>query len=416
LVALPLVGCSDETAAAGGTGGSGDTRGDGGTGGMPECESTEDCDDDNDCTDDTCSAGVCEFEAVPDATGPEEPGDPPGDGTECGYYAGTCEGGSCAGTFGCTEAGIREAIAAGAGPHTFDCDGPTTIVTDAEIVIDNDVVLDGEGDLTVDGDESHRVFAVPEGVTAELRGLTVTEGAASGFESGGGIHNLGTLTLTNSTVSGNTALQVGGGIDSFRTLTLTNSTVSGNTALLSGGGIYNLGTLTLTSTTVSGNSGTGIDTHFMATLTNSTVSGNGPSGAVHNEGSPKGPVSAVLTITNSTVSGIISNHPVWGTSTVANSVLDGECNGAPVTSDGYNIESPANTCGFDQEGDQANVTAEQLNIGPLQDNGGPTETHALLSGSVAIDAIPADMCEVDEDQRGEPRDSMCDVGAFEVQP
>jgi predicted outer membrane repeat protein len=446
LVVLPLVGCSDETAAAGGTGGtggSGDTRGDGGTGGMPECESTEDCDDGNECTDDTCSAGVCEFEAVPDATGPDEPGGPPGDGTTCGYYEGTCEGGSCAGTFACTEAGIREAIAAGAGPHTFDCADGTILVTEAEIVIDNDVILDGEGDLTVDGDESHRVFAVAEGVAAELRGLTVTEGAVSGFEYGGGIHNLGmltltnsavsgntayrgggihsnrTLTLTNSTVSGNTASRVGGGIDSGGTLTLTNSTVSGNTASQpSGGGIYSLGTLTLTNSTVSGNSGTGIDTHFMAMLTNSTVSGDGASGAaIHNEGSPKGPVSAVLTITNSTVSGIISNDPVWGTSTVANSVLDGECNGAPVTSDGYNIESPGNTCGFDPDGtDQVNMSAEQLNLGELADNGGPTMTHALLSGSVAIDVIPADMCEVDEDQRGEPRDSMCDVGAFEVQP
>jgi hypothetical protein len=62
------------------------------------------------------------------------------------------------------------------------------------------------------------------------------------------------------------------------------------------------------------------------------------------------------------------------------------------------------------------VTAEQLNLEPLQDNGGPTMTHALGAGSVAIDWIPADMCEVDTDHRGFPRDSMCDVGAFEVQP
>jgi hypothetical protein len=69
------------------------------------------------------------------------------------------------------------------------------------------------------------------------------------------------------------------------------------------------------------------------------------------------------------------------------------------------------------------VTAAALNLGPLQDNGGPTMTHALLPGSVAIDHVPASMC-LDEngdplttDQRGFPRDdSMCDVGAFEVQP
>ena len=125
---MPLVGCS-ETAGTGGSGGDGGAGGEGGTGGMPECQSPEDCDDDNECTDDTCLAGVCEFMPVPDPTGPEEPGDPPGEGTTCGYYEGTCEGGSCAGTFACTEAGIREAIAAGAGPHTFACNGATTVAT-----------------------------------------------------------------------------------------------------------------------------------------------------------------------------------------------------------------------------------------------------------------------------------------------
>ena len=346
LVALPVGGCSDETTATGGTGGSG--GGEGGSGGMPECESTEDCDDGNECTDDTCSAGVCEFEAVPGPTGPDEPGGLPGDGTVCGYYAGTCEGGSCAGTFGCTEAGIREAIAAGAGPHTFDCDGPQTATTQAEIVIDNDVILDGEGFLTVDGNDDHRVFSVAEGVTAELRGFTVTRGSST---HGSGVLNDGTLTLTNSTVSGNTAVALefpgGGGIYNDGTLTLTNSTVSGNSGTF-GGGIFNGGTLTLT-----------------------------------------------------------------------NSVVDGDCSSDSTTSNGYNIESPGDTCGFDQATDQVNVTEGQLNLGPLQDNGGPTETHALLfPGSVAIDVIPADMCEVTEDQRGEPRPggTMCDVGAFEVQP
>jgi len=85
-------------------------------------------------------------------------------------------------------------------------------------------------------------------------------------------------------------------------------------------------------------------------------------------------------------------------------------------SNGYNIESPGDTCSFDQGTDQADVTEGQLNLGELADNGGPIQTHALLPGSVAIDVIPADMCEVDEDQRGEPRGTMCDVGAFEVQP
>jgi hypothetical protein len=97
---------------------------------------------------------------------------------------------------------------------------------------------------------------------------------------------------------------------------------------------------------------------------------------------------------------------------------------ASITSLGYNIESPRDTCGFDQPTDQVNVTAEQLKLGALADNGGPTQTHMLGLGSVAIDQIPAEDC-VDADgavlttdQRGEPRPetggAMCDVGAFEL--
>ncbi|MGB3051149.1 MAG: choice-of-anchor Q domain-containing protein [Polyangiales bacterium] len=76
------------------------------------------------------------------------------------------------------------------------------------------------------------------------------------------------------------------------------------------------------------------------------------------------------------------------------------------------------TCGFDQTGDQSGVTTEQLNLGPLADNGGPTMTHALLPGSVAIDQIPVEDCldadgaPLTTDQRGLPRpgSTMCDVG------
>jgi hypothetical protein len=113
-----------------------------------------------------------------------------------------------------------------------------------------------------------------------------------------------------------------------------------------------------------------------------------------------------------------------GQFTLANCLVLGDCTGdIAITSDGYNIESPGDTCGFDQQTDQVGVTAQQLNLGELADNGGPTMTHALLTEptvSVAIDHIPAVDCEVTEDQRGQPRPerggTMCDVGAFEVQP
>ena len=114
--------------------------------------------------------------------------------------------------------------------------------------------------------------------------------------------------------------------------------------------------------------------------------------------------------------------------TVRNSLVQGDCHVEPPAehiSEGHNIESPGNTCGFDQEGDQVNVTEAQLNLGPLADNDGPTMTHKPGDGefgedSVAIDKIPEAVCEVTTDQRGEPRpagaESKCDVGSGEVQP
>ena len=430
-----------------------------------------------------------------------------------GGMAGT---GGSAGTTGlvfpCTEEGIRDAIAEGRGPHTFDCDGATTVVTEATIEIDNDVILDGEGKLMVDGNEDHRVFFVHEGVATELIGFTVTRGrlrsvditerdfnggcirnegvlalasstvteCSAPFQEsltptgrrggrGGGIHNGGTMTLTNSTVSGNTAVW-GGGIDSSGVMTMTNSMVSENSAdeweyynegggiANSGtltlpnsavlrntsnqgvGGIVNTGTLTLTDSAVSENSADnvgGIDNYTVLMVVNSTVSDN----LAHSGG---GGISnatwAVTTVVNSTVSGNVGGiggianrgesvelvnvtvsrnigrvgglendaYDIEPLMTLTNTLVDNDCWGI-MTSKGHNIESPGNTCGFDQPTDQVDVSAEDLKLGPLQDNGGPTETHALGESSVAIDVIPeADCVDADgqpltTDQRGEPR-------------
>jgi hypothetical protein len=131
---------------------------------------------------------------------------------------------------------------------------------------------------------------------------------------------------------------------------------------------------------------------------------------------------------NSTVSDRIEAHiddRIPGTSAIVSTatLIDGACitaEGSVVTwtSNGYNIESPGDTCGFDQTGDLVNITEGQLDLGELVNNGGPTMTHALGAESVAIDRIPAMDCEVTTDQRGEPRPvgDGCDVGSFEVQP
>ena len=339
----------------------------------------------------------------------------------CTESAGVCPGTVCP----CTEEGILAAIAAGGGAYTFDCEGPTTVATQAEIVIDNDVILDGEGNLTVDADHPQRVFSVPEGVNAELHRLTATHGRG---QEGGGVANEGTLTIHDCVISHNSTPglrwppgeEVGGGIRNAGQMTIINSTISENYADHTvGGGIYNGGEMTIINSTVSDNSahdavgelsGGGIWNGGTLTLTHSTVWGNT---------ADSGDAIAVDPSSNTEI---------------ANTLIDGDCGvydifsqpGTPdIASNGYNIESPENTCGFNQTGDQVSVTEEELNLGELADNGGPTMTHKPGDGdfgedSVAIDAIPIDDCEVTEDQRGQPRPetggTTCDVRAFEVQP
>ena len=250
--------------------------------------------------------------------------------------------------------------------------------------------------------------------------LTLTNTNVSGNVSGccgGTISNYGTLILTNSTVSDNTGSGIWNG--GSGTLTLTESTVSGNTdAPQGGGGIKNLGgTATLVNSTVSGNTappdreGGGIQNGGTLTLVNSTVSGNSAplGGGIFN--CVWGALSVsfgTLTLVNSTVSGNTASDEGGGIfncgqaeATLINSLIDGDCGfylDGVITSNGHNIESPGDTCGFDtNNGDQVNVSAEDLNLGELADNGGPTMTHKPGDGgfgddSTAIDWIPADDC------------------------
>ena len=352
----------------------------------------------------------------------------------CGDSVGACSGTLCP----CTEQGILAAIAAGGGPYTFDCDGPTTVVTTEEIVIDKDVILDGDGNLAVDGRvrSDQPVLSVSKGVKAELHRLA-TKGGAVGLANqgaltlrdcviaghgsefllggGAGISNAGEMTIIDSTVTRNFAGHgVGGGIynDRSATLVLVNSTVSDNGADGDGGGLY----------------GGGILNNGDMAIINSTVSGNDAYDAVGTGGLGGGIANAgSMSVTNSTVWGNTADSGdaiaagLSSNTEIANTLIDGDCGvnrgRRPSTSNGYNIESPGDTCGFDPDGtDMVNVSADDLKLGPLQDNGGPTETHALGEDSVAIDHIPAVDCEVDEDQRGieRPQGDACDVGAFEL--
>jgi hypothetical protein len=284
-----------------------------------------------------------------------------------------------------------------------------------------------------------RVFHVSGGATAMVVGLTITNGSVS-FNNGGGIYNdHSILTVSNCILSGNSVTNDGGAIynDGFfgsATLEVLNSSLIGNSAGLNGGGIVNEGflgsaTLDVVDSTLSGNSanntGSGISNigvQGSATLiiNNSTLSGNSAFiGAIYSYGYMG---SATLEVSHSTFNG---NSP-WGivnifaTSRVGSTIFNASPignNSGTVSSDGYNISSDDGSGFLTATGDQVNTDPM---LGPLEDNGGPTFTHALLNGSPAIDAgDPSFVPPPDYDQRGAGYDRVAhgriDIGAFELQ-
>lgn len=287
-----------------------------------------------------------------------------------------------------------------------------------------------------------RVFYISPGKTVTISGLTIFNGSAPPPDYfGGGIYNdHARLTLNNCTISGNVADQgVGGGIyndgrGGTAIMTITNSTISGNSAW-PGGGICNDGTMTITNSTISGNSdngynlGGGILNFGALTIANSTLSGNSASagGAIYNWSG------GTVMVSNDTFSGNFCNNPNWihgggiynegGTVNIGNTIFKAGSLGeniynvdelGQVTSLGYNLSS-------DNGGGYLTATSDRINmdpkLGPLQDNGGPTSTHLPASDSPAIDAGDPTLV---MDQRGpgfqRVVNGRVDIGAAEVQP
>ena len=321
--------------------------------------------------------------------------------------------------------------------------------------------------------------------TSTVKGVTVRYGRHAGTAFGAGIYNGGTLTLTNSTVSDNSGAFAGGGIYNLGTLTLTNVISTGNQASLGagifneyssvimlaqtgitnnatsfaeGGGIYNLGTMTVTDSTIRGNTaygsrgggiyslsggvisnsivgtnhageGGGIFSVGTLTVTNSTVSGN----SAEDYGGGGILSSGMLTMTNSTVNGnsgafisgggiLISGVGNLNNTIVANSFSGGDCVGGSGATINAQYSLIEDGLGCVNGSKINNLTGDPL-LGPLQDNGGPTLTHALLTGSPAIDK--GSSFSLTTDQRGllRPVDITsisnasdgADIGAFEAQ-
>lgn len=319
---------------------------------------------------------------------------------------------------------------------------PATYTENLVIVISLNVIGSGARTTIIDGRGTQTVVAISNGTNVTLAGLTIRNGFVS-WQSGGkgaGIYNSGYLVVTNSTITGNVSsvscqgrfpicsVAAGGGIynSAGAQLTIRQSTVNNNSAYkqclsnpcgaaADGGGIYNAGVLIVSDSTLAGNSvlyagglvhwgrGGGISNYYNGTVTisNSTISGNAAQsigGGIYSYGGH-------VTIQNT----VLSNN------------TGSNCGGV-LTSTGYNLSSDS-TCNFSSGGDFNN--RDPL-LGPLQNNGGTTDTMALLPGSPAIDAgNPAGCTDgqghlLNTDQRGMPRPdsedtSGCDMGAYESQ-
>jgi CSLREA domain-containing protein len=293
--------------------------------------------------------------------------------------------------------------------------------------------------------------------TLTISASIISGNTANNNASGGGIHNTGTLTITGSTISGNSANNStpgGGGIRNEGTATISNSTISGNTVINSsagkGAGIYNVtGALTLTNCAVSANNadtgfggGIGNDSTTAVTVVNSTISGNAATvgAGFYNSGTG----TAKADFRNTTIAGNTAKsagggiESVGSTLTIKNTIVatnsvntgSGPDVAGAIVSQGYNfignnvnVTFTGGTTSTDQIGTPANPKNPML--GALHDNGGPTQTQALLSGSTAIDAGNASGSSTDQRGLARPVDDPgignasggdgSDIGAYEVQ-
>ena len=385
---------------------------------------------------------------------------------------------------GCT---LREAInAANAGPGaeviTFApglvSGGPATIsLLTALAALSSDMNITGPGSSllriqrsTAGGTPDFRIFTVAAGASINISLLTVSNGRLAsgntGQDNGGGIHNSGTLILVNSDVSNNTG-DFGAGIYNLGSLTIIDTSISNNSSIGGpGAGILSTGSgniLNITSSTVANNTlGGGI---FIgsgtATINNSTVSNNttqGSGGGILSGGLP----STILNITNTTITGNRADSPgntggvgggierLVGTVTLRNTIVAGNFRGISTTADDiFGTISPASSFNLigdgtgltgvsnGDNGNQVGTSLAPINprLGTLANNGGPTKTHELLSGSTAVDAgnncvldnscTPALAVAITTDQRGPgfnraadgtgDSSATVDIGAYELQ-
>jgi hypothetical protein len=247
------------------------------------------------------------------------------------------------------------------------------ITLDTTLDIPNNVTIEGPVDkgVTISGGNKFTVLTIHKGAT--LANLTITEGHANGANLAGGILDTGALVVKQSTITGNYGFN-GAGIrgDNIRLInsTVTNNTVAGQTIDIASGIAYRYGGI--------------------LSLINSSVTNNiGGAGLT--------PFTGVGEAQVFLVNSILSKN---GVANCGLGILDYIYEGVNISSD--------KSCGTPA----LNMIVADPLLGPLADNGGPTQTQALDPNSPAINATDCP-AEVTTDQRFVARDAKCDIGPFE---
>jgi len=358
---------------------------------------------------------------------------------------------------GCDYTSIQTAIDNAVAGDTIDIYSGT--YTETGITVDKNLTLSGDGAgstvvqaAAAEATAADRVFHIAAGVTATLENMTIRYGypathgggilnegtmltvdncvvshnrfSAAGQQWGGGIYSTGNLTINNSTICDNIGASDddGGGVffnDAGSELVITNSTISDNTNWNYGAGVlvYNASSAIMTNSTISGNTGDaageGIWNDGTLSISFSTITGNSTTGSYGGIYVPGGTTNLKNTIiADNTDSGTVPDVGGGGT---FNSL------GGNVIRDNTGSEAAFPDGLPNANGDYVGTGASPLDplLRALADNGGPTDTHALKSGSPAINAAngctDASGDDVTTDQRGYTRPSSnCDSGSYDT--
>ncbi|MDZ4850045.1 MAG: S8 family serine peptidase [Pirellulaceae bacterium] len=332
--------------------------------------------------------------------------------------------------------------ALGISSYTFTRD------SEGDLAISGNVTIAAEDPATtiIDADGYDRVFTVNSGASLRLQHVTIANGQAFSSFPGGGVLSFGTFVANNTTILDNHAGRYdpvntmpgmsgdsnsGGGIASLSgSLTINQSSINGNAARLAGGVFVSSsisGSQINSSLLYANRAGNASAVFGPLNIVNSTLSGNritmtdsstlmdplAPMGAIAVSGATLTHVSVVDSIIINPPASFLSGPTVRGT--VKNSLFAGNPSSGPLLNDFEGVSQGGNVFEGLQFSGQALVSdrigAARSLLGPLRDNGGATQTHALLPGSIARGLAIASLVSVD--QRGETRAGTIDSGAFE---